>query len=123
MVLFLFINEYLTNKLSEGHDDPHADAGDGNVEGDSGGLDLEEEDKILKGSHKENPPTLRFRPGKNETKKAICVRWSPATNRCITSNIAATTGIFDLCLVEPGKPPLLSSCNANLASQHSGSGE
>ena len=117
MVLFLFINEYLTNKLSEGHDDPHADAGDGNVEDDSGGLDLEEEDKILKGSHKENPPTLRFRPGKSETKKAICVRRSPFTNLCITSNIAATTGIFDLCLVEHGKPPLLSSCDANLASQ------
>ena len=74
MVLFLFINEYLTNKLSEGHDDSHADAGDSNVEDDSGGLDLEKEDKSLKGSYKENSPTRRLKPGKKETKKAICVR-------------------------------------------------
>ena len=46
LVLFLFINEYLTNKLSERHNDPHADAGDSNVEDDSGGLDLEKKIKF-----------------------------------------------------------------------------
>ena len=40
LVLFLFTNEYPTNKLSEGHRHSHANAGDGDVEGDSGGLDL-----------------------------------------------------------------------------------
>ena len=74
MVLFLFINEYLTNELSEGHDDSYAYAGDSNVQDDSGGLDLEKEDKSLKGSYKENSPTRRLKPGKKETKKAICVR-------------------------------------------------
>ena len=117
MVLFLFINEYLTNKLSEGHDDSHPNAGGGNVEDDSGGLNLEKKIKKLKGSYKENSPTLRFSPGVKATKKAICARRTPATNRCITSDIAASMGIFDLCLVKPGKPPLSSSCDANLASQ------
>ena len=46
MVLFLFINEYLTNELSEGHDDSHADAGDSNVKDDSGRLDLEKKIKF-----------------------------------------------------------------------------
>ena len=46
MVLFLFINEYLTNKLSEGYDDSHPNAGGGNVEDDSGGLDLEKKIKF-----------------------------------------------------------------------------
>ena len=46
MVLFLFINEYLTNKLSEGHDDSHADAGNSNVKDDSGGLDLKKKIKF-----------------------------------------------------------------------------
>ena len=40
LVLFLFTNKYPTNKLSEGHRHSHANAGDGDVEGDSGGLDL-----------------------------------------------------------------------------------
>ena len=46
MVLFLFINEYLTNELSEGHDDSYAYAGDSNVQDDSGGLDLEKKIKF-----------------------------------------------------------------------------
>ena len=41
---FLFINEHLTNELSEGHDDSHAYSGGSHVEDDSGGLNLEKED-------------------------------------------------------------------------------
>jgi hypothetical protein len=59
--------------------------------------------KKLKGSYKENSPTLRFNPGEKATKKAICARRTPATNRCITSDIAASMGIFDLCLVNTRK--------------------
>ena len=59
--------------------------------------------KKLKGSHKENSPTLRFSPGEKATKKAICARRTPATNRCITSDIATSMGIFDLCLVNDWK--------------------
>ena len=59
--------------------------------------------KKLKGSYKENSPTLRFSPGEKATKKAICARRTPATNRCITSDIAASMGIFDLCLVNNRK--------------------
>ena len=55
--------------------------------------------KKLKGSYKENSPTLRFSPGVKATKKAICARRTPATNRCSTSDMAASTGIFDLGLV------------------------
>ena len=59
--------------------------------------------KKLKGSYKENSPTLRFSPGVKATKKAICARRTPATNRCITSDIATSMGIFDLCLVNTRK--------------------
>ena len=55
--------------------------------------------KKLKGSYKENSLTLRLSPGVKATKKATCARRTPATNRCSTSDMAASTGIFDLGLV------------------------
>ena len=80
------------------------------------GSTWKKEIKKLKGSDKENSLTLRFSPGVKATKKATCARRTPATNRCSTSDMAASTGIFDLGLANTREPPLSSSCDANLAS-------
>ena len=45
VLFFLFINEHLTNELSEGHEDANAHSGCSHVEDDSGGLNLEKEDQ------------------------------------------------------------------------------
>ena len=63
------------------------------------GSTWKKEIKKLKGSDKENSLTLRFSPGVKATKKATWARRTPATNRCSTSDMAASTGIFDLGLV------------------------